>query len=188
MGDVVSLVEKAQEVIDEGEAERAVTKLLQDEFTFEDFLYQLRATKKLGPLKDVLAMLPGGVGQQLQNAPIDDRMFDRIEAMICSMTTEERLHPDLIDVNRRRRIARGSGNGLDQVNQLLKQFTGMRHMMKQLKSGGMMGRMASRLMPGASGMKKHKAAVLEDLRKKGRLARAKRKAERSQRKRNRRRH
>lgn len=188
MGDVVSLVERAQSVVDEKQAEEAVTKLLTDEFTFEDFLFQLRSMKKLGPLKDVLAMLPGGLGAQLQNAPIDEKQLDRVEAVICSMTREERLRPDVLDVARRRRVARGSGNSLDQVNAVVKQFAGMRQMMKQLKSqSGLMGKMAARFMPGMSGAKQHKAQVIEEMRKKGDLLRAKRKLERDRKKQNRRR-
>lgn len=187
MGDVVSLVERAQEVIEEKDAEQQLEKLLSDEFTFEDFRFQLQSMKKLGPLKDVLGMLPGGLGAQLQNAPIDEKALDRVEAMIGSMTPYERIRPDCLIPARRRRIARGSGTSLDQVNGLVKQFTQMRQMMKQLKSSGMFGRMAGKMMGGGTALKMHKAAVLEDLKKKGKLLRDRRKLERDRKKQNRRR-
>lgn len=188
MGDVVSLVERAQEVIEEKQAEQAVVKLLQDEFTFEDFLFQLRAMKKLGPLKDVLGMMPGGLGQQLKDAPIHDKMLDHVEAMICSMTREERLRPEVIDGSRRKRIARGSARTVEDVNGLLKQYQGMRQMMKQLKSGGMLGRMAAKFMPGGgSALAQHKATQIEALRSKDKLDQKRKKMERQARKANRKR-
>ncbi len=188
MGDVVSLVERAQSVIEEKQAEAAVVKLLQDEFTFEDFLFQLRAMKKLGPLKDVLGMMPGGLGAQLKDVPIHDKMLDHVEAMICSMTREERLRPDVLDGSRRRRIARGSGRTVEDVNQLLKQYQGMRTMMKQLKSGGMFGRLAAKMMPGGGGaLKDYKASQVEALRAKGKLDQKRKKMERQARKANRKR-
>jgi signal recognition particle subunit SRP54 len=189
MGDVVSLVERAQEVIEEKQAEQAVVKLLQDEFTFEDFLFQLRAMKKLGPLKDVLGMMPGGLGQQLQNAPINDKMLDHVEAMICSMTREERLRPDVIDGSRRRRIARGAGRTVEDVNGLVKQYQGMRQMMKQLKGGGMLSRLAAKMMPGGGGgaLAQYKASQIDVLRSKGKLDRQRKKMERQARKSNRKR-
>lgn len=188
MGDVVSLVEKAQEVIDQDQAELQMEKLLNEQFTFEDFLFQLRATKKLGPLKDVLGMMPGGLGNQLKDADIDDKSIDHIEAIICSMTAEERLRPNVLNGSRRRRIARGSGTSVEKVNQLVKQFDGMQKMMKQLKSGGMLGRLAGKMMPGGAGLKQNKAAAVADLRSKGKLvSKNKRKLERKRRKTNRRR-
>ncbi len=186
MGDVVSLVERAQEVIEEKDAEQAVVKLLSDSFTFEDFLLQLRSMKKLGPLKDVIGMLPG-VGSQLQDMPIDEKALDRVEAVICSMSQRERLRPELLDISRRRRVARGSGTTLDHVNQVVKQFDGMRKMMRELKGQGMFGKLASRMMPGFGAAKKHKTELLDDLRRRGKLLREKRKAERQRRKANRRR-
>lgn len=188
MGDVVSLVERAQEVIEEKKAEEAVVKLLQDEFTFEDFLFQLRAMKKLGPLKDILGMLPGGMGAQLKDVPIDERALDHVEAMICSMSREERLRPEVIDGSRRKRIARGAGRTVEDVNGLLKQYQSMRQMMKQLKGGGMFGKLAARMMPGGgSALKDHKAAQVEALRARGKLDKQRRKNERQARKANRRR-
>ncbi|MBI4880071.1 MAG: signal recognition particle protein [Planctomycetes bacterium] len=188
MGDVVSLVEKAQDVIDQDAAERQVEKLLNDEFTLEDFLYQLRATKKLGPLKDVLGMLPG-MGAQLKDMNIDEKALDHVEAMVCSMTPEERLRPDVLNGARRRRIARGSGTSVEQVNHLVRQFSGMRQMMKQMKSGGLLGRLAGKMLPGGgAGLARHKAAAVAGLRSKGKLVdRSRRKQERSRRKANRRR-
>ncbi len=186
MGDVVSLVERAQEVIDQKDAEEQVAKLLKDEFTFEDFLYQLRAMKKLGPLKDVLGMMPG-VGAQLKDTPIHEKALDHVEAVICSMTAEERLRPSVLNGTRRKRIARGSGTSVEQVNQLVKQFNSMRDMMKQLRSGGLLGRLAGRMMPGSAGLKQYKAAAVQELRSKGKLVQKRRKLERDRRKSNRKR-
>jgi len=170
MGDVVSLVEKAQDVIDEREAEQQVEKLLKDEFTFEDFLTQLRAMKKLGPMKDVLGMMPG-MGSALKDVKIEDKALDHVEAIICSMTTEERLRPKLLNGSRRKRIANGSGTSVEQVNALAKQYDSMRKMMKQLKSGGLMGRLAGRMMPGGGKeLAQAKDAAIAGLRSQGRLA------------------
>jgi signal recognition particle subunit SRP54 len=138
MGDVVGLVEKAQEVIDEKEAEKQARKLQKGQFTFEDFLSQLNMIRKMGPLKKVLGMLPG-VGQMLKEVDFDDAHFKRIEAVILSMTPRERRNPDSIDVPRRRRIAQGSGNKLDAVHALIKQFKTMQDMMKKLGKGGGIG-------------------------------------------------
>jgi signal peptide peptidase SppA len=121
MGDVVGLVEKAQQVIDEKEAEKQAQKLQKGQFTFEDFLQQLAMIRKLGPMKKVLGMLPG-VGSALQGVDFDDKHMKRLEAMILSMTVRERQRPDVIDLPRRRRIAAGSGNDLEAVNGLIKQF------------------------------------------------------------------
>jgi signal recognition particle subunit SRP54 len=135
MGDVVGLVEKAQQVIDQKEAEQQARKLQKGQFNFEDFLSQLNMFRKLGPMKKVLGMLPG-IGQALKEVDFDDQHFKRIEAVIQSMTQRERRNPDLIDQPRRRRIAAGSGNPLDAVNQLIKQFKMMQDMMKKLGRGG----------------------------------------------------
>jgi len=145
MGDVVGLVEKAQSVIDEREAEAAAKKLQKGQFNFEDFLAQLNMIKKLGPLKKVLGMLPG-MGSMMKDVDLDDAPMKRIEAMIQSMTPRERQRPDIIDLPRRRRIAAGSGNDLDAVNGLIKQFKMMQDLMKKLgKGGGFPG------MPGGGG-------------------------------------
>ncbi|MEM6910568.1 MAG: signal recognition particle protein [Verrucomicrobiota bacterium] len=150
MGDVVGLVEKAAEVIEQEEAERLAKKLKKNKFDFNDFLDQLKFMQKLGPLEGLLGMMPG-IGKQLKNLPIDERRIKRIEAMILSMTPLERSKPDLLKGRRRQRIAKGSGNNLVQVNQFLKQFTMMRKMMK---SKGKMKNMMDQLggMEGLGGM------------------------------------
>lgn len=138
MGDVVGLVEKAEQVIDQREAEKQAKKLQKGSFNFEDFLSQLNMIRKMGPLKKVLGMLPG-VGSALKNVDLDDKHFQRLEAMIKSMTPFERQNPGKIDIPRRRRIAAGSGNPLEAVHGLIKQFKGMQDMMKKLGKGGMGG-------------------------------------------------
>lgn len=135
MGDVVGLVEKAQSVIDEKEAEAAAKKLQKGQFNFEDFLAQMNMIKKLGPLKKVLGMLPG-MGSAMKDLDFDDKHMKRLEAMILSMTKRERQRPDVIDLPRRRRIAAGSGNDLEAVNGLIKQFKSMQDLMKKLGKGG----------------------------------------------------
>ncbi|MCD7896300.1 MAG: signal recognition particle protein [Planctomycetaceae bacterium] len=134
MGDVVSLVERAQSVIDEKEAKALQDKLAKNQFNLDDFLNQLASIRKMGSLKDILGMIPG-LGGQLKGVDIDDSQFKRIEAVIQSMTREERQNPEIIDARRRQRIARGSGKTLKDVNDLLKQFTEMR------KITGRMGRL-----------------------------------------------
>jgi signal recognition particle subunit SRP54 len=135
MGDVVGLVEKAQSVIDEKEAEQAAKKLQKGQFNFEDFLAQMNMIRKLGPLKKVLGMLPG-VGSMMKDVDFDDSHMKRIEAIVLSMTPRERKQPNLIDLPRRRRIARGSGNDLDAVNGMIKQFKTMQDLMKRMGKGG----------------------------------------------------
>jgi signal recognition particle subunit SRP54 len=140
MGDVLSLIEKAEAVIDEKQAAAMEAKLRRAEFTFEDFLEQMKQLRKMGPLSNIVGMLPGMPGmKQLKNVQVDDRQLDRIEAMIFSMTPHERRHPDVIDGPRRQRIARGSGTQVHDVNQLLKQFREMQKMLKQFSSGKMKG-------------------------------------------------
>ncbi len=131
MGDIVSLVEKAQEVFDEAEAEKIQKKLLKDQFTFEDFYTQIQQIKKMGNLKDLMGMIPG-VGKAVKDIDISDDSFKGIEAIINSMTPGERKTPDIINGPRRKRIANGSGTDIQQVNQLLKQFEEMRKMMKSI--------------------------------------------------------
>jgi len=138
MGDVVTLVEKAEEAMDLAEAEKLAAKLEKEAFTFEDFLGQLKQLKKMGPLQDILGMLPGMNTAQLKGLQVDDRALVRVEAMIQSMTREERRRPEIIDGSRRKRIARGSGTSVQDVNKLLKQFAGMRKMVKSMSSGKMM--------------------------------------------------
>jgi signal recognition particle subunit SRP54 len=142
MGDIVSLVERAQQVFDEDEAERIQKKLLKDQFTFEDFYTQIQQIKKMGNLKDLMGMIPG-VGKAVKDLDIRDDAFKGIEAIINSMTPKERNNPDIINGGRRKRIADGSGTDIQQVNQLLKQFDEMRKMMKSF--GKMQG--AGRGMP-----------------------------------------
>jgi signal recognition particle subunit SRP54 len=131
MGDIVSLVEKAQAVFDSDEAEKMQKKLLKDQFTFEDFYAQIQQIKKMGNLKDLMGMIPG-VGKAVKDIDISDDAFKGIEAIINSMTPAERKTPDIINGSRRKRIAGGSGTDIQQVNQLLKQFDEMRKMMKSI--------------------------------------------------------
>ena len=136
MGDIVTLAEKAQEQFDEDQAAALEQKMRKNQFTLEDFYSQLQAIKKMGPLSSVLEMIPG-LGKALRGQEIDDRSFVKIEAMILSMTPEERQKPALINGSRRKRIADGSGTTVQDVNRLLKQFTDMQKMMKRLTKGGM---------------------------------------------------
>lgn len=133
MGDVVSLVEKAQDVVDEEQARKLEKKLRKAEFDLSDFLDQLKQIKKMGSLKDILAMIPG-VGKQLKNQQIDDRITVRMEAIIQSMTPKERRKPKTINGSRRKRIAMGSGTTVQDVNKLLKQFAEMSKMLKKMKN------------------------------------------------------
>ncbi len=135
MGDVVSLVEKAQEQFDEAEARKMSKKIATDSFGFDDFMNQIQQIKKMGNMKDLMGMIPG-MGKALKNVDIDDDAFKHIEAMINSMTLGERQNPDIINGSRRKRIANGSGRTVQDVNALLKQFTDMRKMMKMMQSGG----------------------------------------------------
>jgi len=136
MGDVVSLVEKAQQVFDEDEAKRINAKLRKNQFDFNDFLTQLEQVKKMGNIKDLMGMIPG-VGKAMKGVEVDDNAFKPVEAIIRSMTKHERENPDLINGSRKNRIAKGSGTSIQQINQLLKQFTDMRKMMKTMnKMGG----------------------------------------------------
>jgi len=136
MGDVVSLVEKAQEVFDEEEAARLNKKIRKNQFDFNDFLSQLEQVKKMGNVKDLLGMIPG-MGKAMKGVDIDDNSFKPVEAIIRSMTNEERENPDVLNSSRKNRIATGSGTSVQQVNQLLKQFGDMRKLMKTMnKMGG----------------------------------------------------
>lgn len=131
MGDVVSLVERAQQVFDEEETKKLNQKLRKNQFNFEDFLNQIQQIKKMGSIKDIVGMIPG-MGKMMKDLPIDDDAFKPIEAIIFSMTQEERENPDLLSGGRRNRIAKGSGTSIQQVNNLLKQFEEMRKMMKSM--------------------------------------------------------
>ena len=136
MGDIVSLVEKAQQQYDEKEARRLQKKIAKNQFDFNDFLAQLGQIKKMGNIKDLVSMIPG-VGKMMKNVDIDDDAFKSIEAIIYSMTPQERSHPEIINGSRRRRIASGSGTDLQEVNRLLKQFEQTRKMMHQMAGGRM---------------------------------------------------
>jgi signal recognition particle subunit SRP54 len=137
MGDVMSLIEKAERQFEEDEAKELERKLRRNEFTLEDFLKQLKTLRKMGPLQSILGMLPGLSGQQLSQMKVDEREIDRVEAIILSMTPEERRRPELIKGSRRLRIAKGSGTSVQQVNQLVKQFDQMRKLMRQIGRGKM---------------------------------------------------
>jgi len=136
MGDVVSLVEKAQAQFDEKEAREMERKMLKNKFTFNDFLKQIKQIKKMGNLKDLLGMVPG-IGKAIRNMDIDDDAFKGIESIIFSMTEDERNNPKIIDSSRRKRIANGSGSQIEDVNKLIKQFSQMGKMMKMMKNGGL---------------------------------------------------
>lgn len=135
MGDIVSLVEKAQEQYDEKEAKKLERKIKKNKFDFDDFLSQIKQIKRMGNIKDLLGMMPG-VGKAIKDIDIDDDAFKSLEAMISSMTPEERGNPDIIDSSRRRRIAKGSGTTIQEVNQFMKQFDQMKKMMKMMSGGG----------------------------------------------------
>ncbi len=139
MGDIVSLVEKAQEQFDEKEAARLEKKIRKNQFDFEDFKTQLQQIKKMGNLKDLMCMIPG-MGKQLKDVDVNDDSFKGIEAMINSMTLQERRNPDIINPNRKLRIAKGAGKDLNELNQFLKQFDQMKSMMKTMNKMPM-GRM-----------------------------------------------
>jgi signal recognition particle subunit SRP54 len=138
MGDVLSLIEKAEQQVDADEAEELQRKMATEQFTLEDFLKQMRQVRKMGPIGNLLGMMPGmGAMKQLKDVDVDEGELDRVEAIILSMTREERLNPEIIKGSRRRRIAEGSGTRIQQVNNLVKQFGQMRKLMKQVASGGM---------------------------------------------------
>ncbi|PKL75032.1 MAG: signal recognition particle protein, partial [Candidatus Melainabacteria bacterium HGW-Melainabacteria-1] len=140
MGDVVSLVEKAQEVVDEDEAKRLEEKLRSNSFTLEDFLNQMRQIKKIGSLEQIIGMIPGLGGKLDRDAlAAGENQLKVIEAIIQSMTPEERRKPEIINASRRRRIAKGSGNTIQEVAQILKQFGEMQKMIKKLSGAGMFG-------------------------------------------------
>jgi signal recognition particle subunit SRP54 len=140
MGDITSLVEKAQEQFDEEQAKKLESKIRKNKFDFADFKQQLEQIKKMGNLKDLMGMIPG-VGKQIKDIDISDDSFKGIEAMINSMTPAERADPDLIDGSRRKRIAKGSGKDISEVNAFMKQFEQMREMMKNMNKMNMFGKM-----------------------------------------------
>ncbi len=143
MGDVVSLVEKAQQVFDEDEAKRLQKKIRKNQFNFDDFLSQLQQVKKMGNIKDLMGMIPG-MGKAIKDVDIDDDSFKPIEAIIRSMTPLERANPEVLNGSRKKRIAQGSGTSIQEVNNLLKQFSGMRKMMRAMnKTSGVKKGMAN---------------------------------------------
>jgi signal recognition particle subunit SRP54 len=139
MGDIVSLVEKAQEAFDVAEAKKLEKKVRKEGVDLEDFLTAMKQMQKLGPLEGVLKMLPGVNAKMLRQANTDPKRMKHVEAIVLSMTREERKHPSLINGTRRARIARGSGRPVSEVNRLLEQFREMQKMMKKAASGGRMG-------------------------------------------------
>ncbi|MBO6216989.1 MAG: signal recognition particle protein, partial [Prevotella sp.] len=148
MGDVVSLVERAQEQFDEEEARRLEKKIRKNQFDFNDFYNQIQQVKKMGNLKDLASMIPG-VGKAIKDVDIDDNAFKSIEAIIQSMTPNERSHPEILNGSRRQRIAKGSGTNIQEVNRIIKQFDQTRKMMRMVAGGGMAG-----MMRGMKGMPK----------------------------------
>ena len=140
MGDIVSLVERAQEQYDEEEAKRLQKKIQKNQFDFNDFLAQINQIKKMGNIKELASMIPG-VGKAIKDIDIDDNAFKSIEAIIYSMTPEERTHPEILNGSRRMRIAKGSGTNIQEVNRLLKQFDQTRKMMKMVTGSKMAGMM-----------------------------------------------
>ena len=137
MGDVLSLIEKAEKTIDEKKARELEQKLRKSAFTFDDFLDQIQQVRKMGSISSLLGMIPGIPSAKLKGLQVDDKAFDKIQAVIQSMTAEERRHPEIINGSRRKRIAAGAGSDIHQVNQLLNQFKQVQKMMKQLGSGRM---------------------------------------------------
>ena len=160
MGDIVSLVERAQEQFDEKKAKELQRKIQKNQFDFNDFLAQIQQIKKMGNLKDLASMIPG-VGKALKDVEIDDNAFKGIEAIILSMTPHERQHPECLNTSRKMRISKGSGTTIQEVNRLVKQFDQTRKMMKMV-TGSKMGRLMSHMpkmpggMPGMPGMPKMK--------------------------------
>ena len=139
MGDIVSLVERAQEQYDEEEAKRLQKKIAKNQFDFNDFMSQIQQIKRMGNLKELASMIPG-VGKALKDVEIDDNAFKSIEAIINSMTPKERTHPEILNSSRRTRIAKGSGTTIQEVNRLIKQFDETRKMMSML-TGNKMAKM-----------------------------------------------
>ena len=147
MGDVVSLVERAQEQFDEEQAKKLQRKLVRNQFDFDDFLAQIEQIKKMGNIKELIGMIPG-VGNSIKDMDIDDNAFKSVEAIIRSMTPQERANPDIINNSRKERIARGSGTTIQEVNRLMKQFEQIRKTMKSVAGGKFPG------MPGMPGMRR----------------------------------
>ena len=153
MGDIVSLVERAQQQFDEKQARELEKKIRKNKFDFNDFMNQIQQIKKMGNIKDLAAMIPG-VGKAIKDVDIDDNAFKSIEAIINSMTPKERTNPEIINQSRRMRIAKGSGTNIQEVNRLLKQFDQMRKMMKMVS-----GMNSSKMMQMAAAMKNMKGGM-----------------------------
>lgn len=147
MGDIVSFVEKAQAQFDEQEAKKLEKKIRKNKFDFNDFLSQLNQIRKMGDLKSLLNMIPG-VSKMTKDIDIDDSAFSKVEAIIFSMTPEERANPDIINISRKKRIARGCGKDLNEINAFMKQFEQMKKMMHMMSKGGPMGNMMNRGLMG----------------------------------------
>ena len=150
MGDVVSLVEKAQEQFDAEKARRLQKRIAKNEFDFNDFIEQIEQVKKMGNVKDLMGMIPG-MGKAMKGVEIEDDAFKHVEAIVSSMTNEERSNPSILNGSRRQRVARGSGRSVNEVNQLIKQFNDMGKLMKMMQGGGMKNMMK---MMGKGGMPK----------------------------------
>lgn len=154
MGDIVSFVERAQQQFDEKEARKLQSKIAKNKFDYNDFLGQIQQIKKMGNIKELASMIPG-VGKQIKDLDIDDNAFKSVEAMIGSMTPYEREHPECMTMSRKQRIAKGSGNSIDEVNRITKQFEQMRKMMRQMTSPKMAKAMAQmQRMKGMPGMRR----------------------------------
>jgi signal recognition particle subunit SRP54 len=151
MGDIVSFVEKAQEQFDEVEAKRLEKKIRKNKFDFEDFLGQLKQIQKMGDIKSLMGMIPG-MGKMMKDVDIDNSAFNKVESIIYSMTPEERRKPELLNMSRKRRIAKGCGHNIHEINMFIKQFDQMRKMMHKISKGG--GKGMGNMMKGLPGMKR----------------------------------
>jgi signal recognition particle subunit SRP54 len=143
MGDIATLVEKAQAQFDEEQAKKLEKKIRKNQFDFQDFLDQLQQIKKMGNLKDLMGMIPG-IGKAMKDIDISDDAFKGVESIIKSMTPEERQNPDLIDMNRKKRISKGCGRDMTEINQFFKQFDQMKSMMKNMNNMPSLGKMGRR--------------------------------------------
>ena len=146
MGDVLSLIEKAEQSFDQKKAEEMEKKLREASFTLTDYLEQFRQIKNMGNIKDILAMLPG-MSSAVKDADLDDRALSRTEAIILSMTVREREHPEILNASRKKRVAAGSGTSVEEVNRLLKQYEQMNKMMKQFMGNGRKGKKGRMKLP-----------------------------------------
>lgn len=153
MGDVLTLIEDAQNKMDAEKAEEMAQKMMSNKFDFNDLYDQFEQVKKMGPLKGILSKIPG-VGKQLEGVDIDDRQIDWVQAIILSMTPEERSHPHIMNLSRKRRIAAGSGRSIEEVNRLIKQIDQMQKMMRQMTKGGKGSKKRRKMkgLPGLGGM------------------------------------